>query len=233
MEAVILAGGKGTRLMPFTNEIPKPLVPIGETPIIELLLRLLRKSGVTKAHLAVNHLADQIIKVLGDGSRLGLQIEYTSEDQPLSTIGPLTLIKNLPEHFVVANGDILTDLDISSLYRAHVASRALVTVATYPRTERIDFGVLEVDADHRVTGFREKPGYHFRVSMGIYVFSRQVLNFVPKGRSYGFDELVLDLLARREHVREYPYDGFWLDIGRPYDYQRALIERVRIEKLLT
>ncbi|MFZ1685383.1 MAG: sugar phosphate nucleotidyltransferase [Candidatus Zixiibacteriota bacterium] len=232
MDAVILAGGKGSRLQPFTNELPKPLVPLGETPIIALLLRQLRKTGVTRAHLAVNHLAHLIMAVLGDGAGLGLEITYTVEDQPLSTIGPLRLIKNLPEHFIVANGDILTDLDVSSLYDAHVASKALVTVATYPRTERIDFGVLETDSNHRVIGFQEKPAYEFRVSMGLYVMSKRVLEFVPENRAYGFDELILDLLERGELVKEYPYSGFWLDIGRPDDYERAQMDRERIEKLL-
>jgi NDP-mannose synthase len=221
MEAVILAGGKGTRLQPFTNELPKPLVPLGNRPIIELLLRHLRKSGVTRAHVAVNHMAQLIMAILGDGSSLGLEISYTTEERPLSTIGPLKLIKQLPDHFIVANGDILTDLDVAELYRAHVSANRLVTVATYPRTEKIDFGVLEIGDHDRVVGFREKPAYEFQVSMGLYVFSRRVLELVPEGQPYGFDQLMLDLLKRGEPVHQYPYQGLWLDIGRPDDYFKA------------
>ncbi len=231
MEAVVLAGGKGTRLQPYTNEIPKPLVPIGNTPIIEILLRTLKRSGVTKVHLAVNHLAHLIMAVLGDGHGLGLEICYVVEDRPLSTIGPLTLIDNLPEHFIVANGDILTDLKVADLLEAHRRSGALVTVATQKRTERIDFGVLEADAENRVTGFREKPEYDFAVSMGLYAFSREVLQFVPDRQPFGFDQLILELLRQNQPVRQYPYDGFWLDVGRPDDYERALREQDQLRRL--
>jgi NDP-mannose synthase len=232
MEAVILAGGKGTRLQPYTNEVPKPLVPLGNRPIIEILLRQLRKSGVTKAHVAVNHLAHLIVAVLGDGKKLGLEIVYTVEDKPLSTVGPLSLIEDLPENFIVANGDILTDLDASALYRSHLESGALLTVATHLRTEKIDFGVLECADDNTVTGFREKPQYDFAVSMGIYVFSRKILKFVPTNEPFGFDQLMLKLLEQKQRVVQFPYSGFWLDIGRPDDYERALREQAKIEELL-
>lgn len=232
MEAVILAGGKGTRLQPYTNETPKPLVPIGNTPIIEILLRTLRRSGVTRVHLAVNHLAHLIMAVLGDGRELGLEINYTAEDQPLSTIGPLTLIKNLPEQFIVANGDIITDLNIAELWESHVRSRALVTVATQRRTEKIDFGVLEANAENQVTGFCEKPEYSFAVSMGLYVFSREVLRYVPAGQPFGFDQLILELLKQNQKVMQYPYSGFWLDIGRPDDYERAQHDQDKILRML-
>jgi NDP-mannose synthase len=232
MEAVILAGGKGTRLQPYTNEIPKPLVPIGNRPIIEILLRQLHKSGVIKAHIAVNHLADQIVAVLGDGKGCGLEIAYAEEERPLSTVGPIALIKGLPEHFVVANGDVLTDLDVARLFESHIRSGACLTVATQRRSERIDFGVLESDAENQVIGFQEKPQYKFDVSMGIYVFSRRILELVPAGKPYGFDQLILELLKRNEKVTQYPYEGFWLDIGRPDDYERACREWDSIKELL-
>lgn len=232
MEAVILAGGKGTRLQPYTNEVPKPLVPLGNRPIIEILLRQLRKSGVSKVHVAVNHLAHLIVAVLGDGKKLGLEIVYTVEDKPLSTVGPLSLIADLPENFIVANGDILTDLDASALFRAHLESGALLTVATHLRTEKIDFGVLECAGDNTVTGFREKPQYDFAVSMGIYVFSRKILSLVPTNEPFGFDQLILKLLEQKQRVVQFPYGGFWLDIGRPDDYERALREQAKIEELL-
>ncbi len=229
MEAVILAGGKGSRLLPHTAEIPKPLVPVGEKPIIEILLGQLRKAGVTRVHLAVNHLAHLIRAALGTGGNHGLEIVYSIEDKPLSTVGPIKLLSDLPEHFIVANGDILSDIDIRKLYDSHVESGAELTVATYKREEKIDYGVLETNEHDVVTGFSEKPSYHFVVSMGIYVFSRSVLDVVPDGHPYGFDELVLELLRQKRKVVSHPYDGYWLDIGRPADYAQAQedIERIK------
>ncbi len=232
LHAVILAGGKGTRLHPYTNDVPKPLVPLGETPIIEVLLRQMKKSGVGKVHVAVNHLAHLIMAVLGDGKALGMEISYSVEDKPLSTVAPIKLIAGLPEHFIVANGDILTDLDVRKLYEHHLQKKAAMTIATYIRTEKIDFGVLDSTADGRVVQFAEKPNLQFAVSMGVYVFSKRVLEYVPDGEPFGFDELVLKLLAHDEPIMQYPYDGFWLDIGRTDDYQRALTELDRIKSWL-
>ncbi len=222
MEAVILAGGKGTRLQPYTTDIPKPLVPIGDMPVIEILLRQMKKAGVGRVHVAVNHLAHLVMAVLGDGSSIGLDIRYAIEDTPLSTAGPLTRIADLPEQFIVANGDILTDLNIAELYRFHVARKPLATIASYNRSEKVDFGVLATDRSGRLTGFQEKPSLQFSVSMGIYVFSREILPHIPSDRQYGFDELMVDLLARGLPIMTFPYDGYWLDIGRPADYERAL-----------
>lgn len=230
--AVVLAGGKGSRLMPHTAEIPKPLVDIGDRPVVEYVLGQLKKAGVGRVVMAVNHMADQIENRLGDGSRFGLQIEYSHEPKPLSTVGPLRLIANLPDNFIVVNGDILTDLDIASLYQAHLDRRAELTVATYQGTEKIDFGVLELDDDNAVIGFREKPQYSFIVSMGVYVFNRSVLDLVPPDQAFGFDQLMLSMLERRRPVFAYPYDGYWLDIGRPGDYERAQAEVARIARLL-
>ncbi len=232
MVAVILAGGKGTRLQPYTSDIPKPLVPVGDRPIIEILLRQLQKAGVTRVHMAVNHLAHLVMAVLGDGKTHGLEIVYHVEDRPLSTVGPIASIDNLPEHFIVANGDILTDLKVEDLFAHHLASGALVTVATHARSEKIDFGVIEASPDGTVTGFSEKPRYNFAVSMGIYVFDRHVLELVPRGKPFGFDELILLLLAKGKRVVSYPYAGYWLDIGRIADYERAQRETDLIENLL-
>jgi NDP-mannose synthase len=232
MEAVILAGGVGSRLLPHTAEIPKPLVPVGGRPIIAILLRQLKKAGVTRVHLAVNYLADQIMAVLGDGSEYGLEIRYSMEAQPLSTVGPLKLISDLPEHFVVANGDILSDIKIDELYQHHLSQSADLTVATYRRVEKIDYGVLSADENGIVTAFSEKPNYDFTVSMGIYVFSRRVLEIVPEHKTYGFDTLMLDLLARKARVVSFPYAGYWLDIGRPADYAKAQEDIARIRHLL-
>lgn len=232
LTAVVLAGGKGSRLMPHTADIPKPLVEVGGRPVVEYLLNRLKQGGVKRVIMAVNHLAEQIERHLGDGSRFGLTIEYSHETQPLSTVAPLKLINDLPENFLVANGDIITDLDICALYRNHIERHAEMTVATYRGTEKIDFGVLEVDPENTVTGFREKPDYHFIVSMGIYVFNRSVLDLVPHNKPYGFDQLMLDLLKHKRRVCAFPHDGFWLDIGRPADYERAQGEVARIKGML-
>jgi NDP-sugar pyrophosphorylase family protein len=232
LTAVVLAGGKGSRLMPHTAETPKPLVEVGGTPIVEYLLAQLKRGGVKRVVMAVNHLAEQIEGRLGDGSKYGLEIEYSRETEPLSTVGPLRLIRDLPDDFIVANGDILSDLDIGALYRAHIERGAGLTVATYEGREKIDFGVLEVDRDNNVVSFAEKPDYSFIVSMGLYVFNRTVLELVPEGRPYGFDQLMLDLLRGEGMVHAYPYQGYWLDIGRPSDYERAQAEIETIRKML-
>lgn len=232
MRAVLLAGGKGSRLEPYTIDTPKPLVAIGQRPIIEILLHRMKECGLTRATLAVNHKAEMIRSVLGDGSRLGIALDYSEEEESLSTVGPLKLIDDLPEKFIVANGDILTDLDFAELMKAHETSRAEVTVAVHKRISKIDYGVLESDQSGVVTNFHEKPEYHFTVSMGIYIFSRSVLDIVPDNRAYGFDQLMLDMLDAKRKIMTYPFDGYWLDIGRPSDYRRANNDIEQITRLL-
>lgn len=222
MQAVILAGGRGTRLKPYTTTIPKPLVPVGERPILEIMIDQLKAAGVRKVTLTVSHMAEIIMAFFGSGERFGVDVAYSLEDKPLSTVGPVKLIKDLPEYFFVMNGDLLTDIDFSALYDAHLASGARLTVATFQRDSRIDFGVLDVDPTSlRVTGFREKPTYHFTVSTGVYVYSRSLLDRVPDNEPYGFDNLVLDMLRDGEPINTYPHTGYWLDIGRPDDYDQA------------
>lgn len=221
MVAVILAGGQGTRLRPHTDEIPKALVPVKGKPLIEFILIQMKKSGVSLVYLAVNHFSEQLVRTLGDGKRIGIKIEYSHEKKPLSTIGPLKLIKDLPENFIVANSDILTDLDFKKLYDTHVKNKAKITVATYARKIPIEFGVLSVDDKGLATGFQEKPELNLSVSMGIYVFNKSILELVPNDRPFGFDELVFELLDKKIPIHTYPYSGYWLDIGRPDDYQKA------------
>jgi NDP-sugar pyrophosphorylase family protein len=222
MEAVILAGGKGVRLRPYTTTLPKPLMPIGDKhAILEIVLDQLAGCGFTSVILAINHLGPLIKAFVGDGSRWGLRVDYIEEDRPLSTVGPLFGLKEtLPDEFLVMNGDVLTDLDYADLLNQHSLSGAGLTVAIAERTHRIEFGVLDVEAS-RIVGFREKPDLRYQVSMGVYGMSRRTLAPYPAGRSFGFDQLVLDLLARGENPATYPFTGFWLDIGRPEDYQRA------------
>lgn len=222
MRAIILAGGKGTRLRPFTTLIPKPMVPLGgRYSILEIVLIQLAKSGFTHVTLAVNHLSNLIMAFFGDGSRWGITIDYSLEDKPLSTIAPLTLIKDLPENFLVMNGDILCDLDYRSFFEDHMAHGNDVTVSAYRRTVQIDFGVLEYDSEQHLVGFREKPTYEYDVSMGIYCINRRIIHHLPPGKAYGFDNLMLDSIKNGDKVWIRPFFGYWLDIGRPDDYQYA------------
>ncbi|MEV0582120.1 sugar phosphate nucleotidyltransferase [Nonomuraea sp. NPDC050310] len=222
MHVVILAGGKGVRLRPYTSALPKPLVPIGEEyAILDIILRQLTAQGFSSATLAVGHLSPLIRAFVGDGSRWGLRVDYTEEVQPLSTIGPLFSIRDqLPEHFLVMNGDVLTTLNYAELLASHSGSGVPLTVATAPRVVKIDFGVLEAGAGF-ITGFREKPLLSYLVSMGVYALSKQSIMHYPEGMAFGFDELVLDLLARDTPPAVYEFDGYWLDIGRPDDYDEA------------
>lgn len=221
MEAVILAGGKGTRLKPYTVTLPKPLVPVGEHPILEIVIRQLKAAGCTRITLAVNHMADLIMAYFGNGERFGVPIRYSRETQPLGTVAPIRLIDDLPEHFLVMNGDVLTDLDYRDLFAFHLQTGAKLTVSTYVREQKIDFGVLELDSSGMISSFQEKPTHHYRMSMGINVFSRELLTLVPEGRPYGFDHLVLDLLAAGDPPAAYQFAGYWLDIGRPADFEKA------------
>lgn len=222
MRAVILAGGKGTRLRPYTTLIPKPLVPLGgRYSILEIIIIQLKKSGFTHITLAVNHLSHLIMSYFGDGSRLGVNIDYSLEDGELSTIGPLTLIDNLPESFLVMNGDILCDLDYRAFYESHIAAGSLISVSAFRREVKIDFGVLRYDVTGQLDSFHEKPQYDFDVSMGIYALNRSVIEELPSGQKYGFDNLMIDSLATGKRVDIRPFSGYWLDIGRPDDYEYA------------
>lgn len=222
MRAVILAGGMGTRLKPYTTIIPKPLVPLGnEMPILEVVIRQLASHGFTHITLAVNHLANLIMAFFGDGARWGVHIDYSLEDSPLSTIGPLTLIPDLPENFLIMNGDILCDLNYRDFFDHHVISGNDVTVSVFKRDAKIDFGVLKYNEQTLITEFIEKPVYHFDVSMGINCISRKVVEQLPKGKPYGFDNLIIDGIRTGQKIYARPFDGFWLDIGRPDDYDHA------------
>jgi NDP-sugar pyrophosphorylase family protein len=225
MHAIILAGGKGIRLRPYTTRLPKPLVPIGdEFSILDIVLTQLAQRGFDSATLAIGYLGDLIRAYVGDGARWGMRIDYATEEAPLGTIGPvLQILDRLPEHFLVMNGDVLTDLDYADLLERHVTSAAPLTVATYQRQVKIDFGVLGTE-DGQVVEFTEKPTLSYRVSMGVYGVSRNTLSRYEAGLPLGFDELVLDLLAQERPPSEYGFDGYWLDIGRPDDYDRANAE---------
>lgn len=222
MRAIILAGGKGTRLRPYTTLIPKPLVPLGgKYSILEIVIVQLARSGFTRITLAVNHLSRLIMAYFGDGAHLGVSIDYSVEESELSTIGPLTLIGDLPENFLVMNGDVLCDLDFGAFYSRHVESGSQISVSAYRRQVKIDFGVLRYDASGCLSEFQEKPVIDYDVSMGIYCISRSVIDALPRGVKYGFDNLMLDGLSGGRRIDVRPFSGYWLDIGRPEDYEYA------------
>jgi len=224
MHAVILAGGKGTRLQPYTTVFPKPLMPIGELPILEVVLRQLRNAGFKDVTIAVGYLSELLQAFFGNGERLGLNIRYSLEEKPLGTVGPLKLIDGLPDTFLVMNGDVLTTLDYKRLMDFHTQREALVTIASYKRKVKVDFGVLETNGNGYLENYIEKPNLDYLVSMGVYVFNAAALAEVPEGQYFDLPNLVLSILGKKEKVASYHFDGYWLDIGRPDDYAAAVKE---------
>ena len=220
VEAVLLAGGRGTRLAPYTTVLPKPLMPVGEMPVLEILLRRLAAQEIVTVHLAVGHLAELIEAYFGDGSRWGIELRYWRESEPLGTAGPLAAIELGSERVLVMNGDLLTTLDFRALLDAHVAAGSDATIAIRRREVPVDFGVVRTDSTH-VVGFEEKPVLSYDVSMGVYVFERGLLDRIPRGQRYDFPDLLERLLADGCRVGAYRSEDFWLDIGRHDDYERA------------
>ncbi|MFI0435952.1 MAG: sugar phosphate nucleotidyltransferase [Parachlamydiaceae bacterium] len=218
--AVILAGGLGTRLKPYTTVLPKPLVPVGERPILEIIISQLAKSGFKKVTIAINHKGNLIKAFFGDGSQWNIDIDYSMEKRPLGTMGPLNLIGDLPDNFLVMNGDVLTDLDFDCLYHFHLNNESLFTIASCQREEKSEFGVLDV-REGQLVGFREKPIMQYMVSMGIYMVNKRILQFIPSEVLFGFDHLMMKLIGLNEHVLTYHHQGLWLDIGRPQDCLEA------------
>jgi NDP-mannose synthase len=220
---VILAGGKGTRLAPYTTVVPKPLLPVGERAILDVVVHQLRDFGFTDLTIAVGYLAHLVRAVMADGSRHGVRISYVEEREPLGTVGPLANVEGLDGSFLVMNGDILTDLDYSELVDVHRHAGNVLTIASHSRTVQTDYGVLHVDGGigptRRVTGFEEKPVVPYTVSMGVYVLEPRALDYIEPRRFLDFPELVWRLLDAGEPVGSYLFDGYWLDIGRHEDYQ--------------
>jgi NDP-sugar pyrophosphorylase family protein len=222
MKAIILAGGKGTRLAPYTTVLPKPLMPIDDIPILEIVIRQLAHHGFKDITLAVGHLAELLMAYCRDGSQYNLRLSYSREDTPLGTAGPIALVPNLTETFLVMNGDLLTTLQYSEMWRYHKERGAIATLAIYQRKVEIDLGVIETDSENWVTKYVEKPTFHYTVSTGIYIFEPAILDYIEPGQRLDLPELVLRLLERGEKVSSYGYDGHWLDIGRYDDYQEAI-----------
>jgi NDP-sugar pyrophosphorylase family protein len=224
MKAVILAGGKGTRLAPYTKILPKPLLPIDDMPILEILLRQMSRYGIDEAILTVGHLSQLIKTFFQDGSQYGLNIRYSYEECPLGTAGPLSMVAGLDDTFMVTNGDVLTTLDFRELVDSHKRSGGIATIASHVRKIKIDLGVIQANPGHEIVGYIEKPTYEFLVSMGIYVFEPRVLEYIPHNEYLDFPDLVLKLIAAGERVVSYPFDGYWMDLGRIDDYEQALKE---------
>jgi NDP-sugar pyrophosphorylase family protein len=221
--AVILAGGLGTRLRPFTLTIPKPLVPIGSRPVLDIVVTSLAASGFAHITLAISAHTRLIRAFFGTGDEWSVRIDYSIEERPLSTMGPLKLIDDLPENFLVMNGDVLTDLDLSAFFERHVTDQRLFTIASHPRHQRIDYGVLHTRGGELI-GFEEKPSVPFEVSMGVYALNRRALSFIPDGVAFGFDDLMRTLIAKKQQVSVEMHCGYWMDIGRPDDYETAVAD---------
>jgi NDP-mannose synthase len=223
MKTVILAGGKGTRLAPYTTIFPKPLVPIGERPILEIIIRQLVGQGLGDIILSVGHLGELIEAYFQNGHRNipGLKLEYCREKQPLGTAGPLAMIPGLDETFLAMNGDILTTLNYRELIRHHKEQKAALTIAMHQKDVRIDLGVLEINANGELSSYNEKPLFSFEVSMGVYVYEPHVLQYIPKGCYLDFPDLVRVLLDKGEKISGYRSQDYWLDIGRREDYELA------------
>jgi NDP-mannose synthase len=232
-EAVVLAGGKGTRLQPFTHVLPKPLLPIDQRPILDVVLSCLARDGCQKATMAVGHLGHMIELYCGSGARWGLEVEYYREQSPLGTVGALAHLEELPnEPFIVMNGDVLSDLDFNELLESHRQSGAELTIATFSRLVRDELGILERDSANRLTAYHEKPEHRYLVSMGIYVVDRSTVDLIPRDRAMDFPALVQAMLDAGRPVHSHTHDGYWLDLGRPDDFARANEEFGSLRPLL-
>lgn len=217
-----MAGGRGTRLAPYTNVLPKPLIPFGDYPILEVIICQLQQAGFTDITLTLGYLAHLFKAYFGDGSRLGVNIDYSYENTPLGTAGPLALIDRLDEPFLLMNGDLLTDLDFSDMYNYHIENDAIITMGLQTRKIDIEFGVIEVDQDSRITACREKPSISYLINMGIYVVSPEAVDLIPYNQFYPFTDLVDLLLKRGDRVFGYKFDGKWVDLGRVDDLTEAV-----------
>lgn len=218
-----MAGGKGTRLHPYSATLPKPLMPVGDIPVLEILLRQMRQAGIDEVILGVNHLRLLIEAYFGDGSRFGIRISYSGEDKPLGTAGPIGLVLDqMDGPFLVTNGDLLTTLGIDEMVSQHKRSGAAATVGAYRRELKSDFGILDVDENMRMVGYREKPISSHLVSMGIYVLEPEAARMhITPGERLDMPDLLRAIVDAGGHVHCHESECFWLDIGRPEDLSTA------------
>jgi NDP-sugar pyrophosphorylase family protein len=223
------------RLRPYTTVLPKPLMPIADRPILDIVVRQLRHHGFERVTMATGHLAELIEVFFRDGESYGITIDYFREDEPLGTVGALAMLDDLDGDVLVMNGDILTDLDYGAFLEDHAASGAAASIATTKRHVTISLGVLEREDPQdpeRLTNYREKPEIDYEASMGIYCFSPSALAHIERGERLDFPDLVLRLIAAGERVRGVQMDCYWLDIGRPSDYEQATEEFERYRERL-
>jgi NDP-mannose synthase len=223
MRAVILAGGRGSRLAPFTSVVPKPLLPVGDTPILEIIIRQLASAGFDHITLTLGYMSTYFHAFIAQHRSLSrlARIDFVEEENPTGTAGSLASVPGLCGTFLVMNGDILTTLDYHALLAHHHAQKALLTIGMHPKDVKIDLGVIQTDATGQVTGYVEKPTLSYGVSMGIYVYGEEVLTHIQPGEYLDFPSLVLRLLAAGRKVASYATIATWLDLGRFEDLQRA------------
>lgn len=221
MIAVIQAGGKGTRLQPYTFVMPKPLMPVGESPVLEILLRWLRRSGIKKTIITTGYLGHLIRSLCSNGHNFDINISFSQEPEPLGTLGGLTLIKpELCETFITVNGDLITDLNLREFISFHRSHGGLITVGVTEKNVKLDLGVLDA-SEGIVSNFREKPTIPFKVSMGIYCMEPGILELIPNGMAFGFDDLMHEMLDRKIPIHVFEHHGLWWDIGREEDFRHA------------
>lgn len=229
--AVIICGGKGTRLMPYTSTLPKALLPIGEYPILEILIRQLRYFGFTSITLSVYHFAEIIMQYFGDGEKWDVKIDYSMETFPLGTAGPLKLLNDLPDNFLVTNCDILTDLNFHDFFQNHIDSNNIFTIAGYKKRYKIEYGILETNHFNRLIKIEEKPET-LLTNAGIYIANKKILDFIPENISFGIDKLINQMLQHNRNVAVYPFTGCWQDIGCIDEYKKA-VQEFKIDKMLS
>lgn len=221
MNAVVLAGGKGTRLAPYMRVFPKAMMPIGDMSILEIILGQMKRAGIVNITLTVGDLAGLMHAFFLDGSEFGINLRYSHEKEPLGTAGSLSMVEGLDETFLVTNGDVLSLLDLKDMIRFHHEHEGICTIATHERVIQIDLGVIEMNGGYEVKDYIEKPGVDYLVSMGIYVFEPRVLDYIPVGEYLDFPDLVKKLLSAGEKVVGYPFSGYWRDLGNPGEYEEA------------
>jgi NDP-sugar pyrophosphorylase family protein len=233
--AIVLAGGLGMRLRPYTAVLPKPLMPVGDRPVLDIVIRQLRHHEFDKVTIATGYLAELIEAFFRDGTEHGVAIDYHREHTPLGTAGAIGSIDALDSPFLVMNGDVLTDIDYTALLDQHMETDAAATIATITRDIQVSLGVLHFADPHqtdRLTSYEEKPHFEFEASMGIYAFSPRVLEYLEPGEKLDFPDLIRRLLDSGETVRAFRSDCYWLDIGRHDDYEQALEEFERMKDRL-
>ena len=222
MKAVLLTGGRGARLLPYTTVLPKPLMPLGDYPILEVCVRRLAHHGFTELIFCTGFLSHLIEAYFGDGSRWGIHIEYSREEKPLGTAGPLSLLSDrLDQTFFVMNGDLLCTMEYRKMMAAHRKSKASATIGTYVKDIKLDLGRLVLQGD-RVKDYLEKPTYSYPASMGIYILEPEILRFIPRDAKFDLPDLIRKLIRTRRRVTAYTHPGIWLDIGRPDEYANAV-----------